>query len=196
MSNESKEVYLLLAPKNITVKNEIDGIKVSWNASQSAIKYIVMRKDVSTGSVVCIGEPKVNYIIDKGTKNLSAYTYSVTAVDKDGLKSKSSAYTLDFYRVTPPVVKSATPETKAVNIIWSPVAGIDSYIIYRGVEGGWIKIGTAPVGTTSFKDTDVVSGIQYKYTVTAVKNNCESYLGDDNSKTATYVNMPSDLKAS
>lgn len=196
MSNESKEVYLLLAPKNIIVKNEIDGIKVSWNASQSAIKYIVMRKDVSTGSVVCIGEPKVNYIIDKEAKNLSAYTYSVTAVDKDGLKSKSSAYTLDFYRVIPPIVKSAFPETKAVNIVWSPVAGIDSYIVYRGVEGGWIKIGTVPAGTTNFKDTDVASGIQYKYTVTAVKNNCESYLGDDNSKTATYVNMPSDLKAS
>ena len=100
------------------------------------------------------------------TNNLSAYTYSVTAVDKDGLKSKSSAYTLDFYRVTPPVVKSATPETKAVNIIWSPVAGIDSYIIYRKVDnGGWVKIGTTGADVTNFKDTDVASGVQYKYTV-------------------------------
>ena len=196
MSGESKEVYILLSPKNITVKNEIDGIKVAWNSSQGAVKYIVMRKDVNTGSVTCIGEPKVNYIIDKDAKNLSAYTYSVTAVDKDGLKSKSSAYTLDFYRVSPPVVKSATPETKAVNIVWDKVLGVDSYIIYRSTDGSWVKIGTASSDATTFKDTDVVSGVQYKYTVTAVKNNCESYLGDGNSKTATYVNMPSDLTAS
>lgn len=196
MSGESKEVYILLSPKNISVKNEIDGIKVSWNSSQGAVKYIVMRKDVNTGSVTCIGEPKVNYIIDKDAKNLSAYTYSITAVDKDGLKSKSSAYTLDFYRVSPPVVKSATPETKAVNIVWDKVPGVDSYIIYRSTDGGWVKIGTASSDVTTFKDTDVLSGVQYKYTVTAMKNNCESYLGDANSKTATYVNMPSDLTAS
>ena len=113
------------------------------------------------------------------------------------MKSKSSAYTLDFYRVSPPIVKSATPETKTVNIVWDKVSGVDSYIIYRKVDnGGWVKIGTTGADVTNFKDTDVASGVQYKYTVTATKNNCESYLGDDNSKTATYVNMPSDLTAS
>ena len=197
MSAESKEVYLLLAPKNIVVKNEIEGIKVSWDLSSSAVKYIVMRKDMKTGVAVSIGKPDVNYIVDKDAENLSAYTYSVTAVDKDGMKSKSSAYTLDFYRVSPPIVKSATPETKTVNIVWDKVSGVDSYIIYRKVDnGGWVKIGTTGADVTNFKDTDVASGVQYKYTVTATKNNCESYLGDDNSKTATYVNMPSDLTAS
>ncbi len=196
MSAESKEVYILLAPKNIVVKNELDGVKVSWEASLGAVKYIVMRKDIKTGVAVFIGEPKENYIVDKRAENLSGYSYSITAVDKDGLKSKCSAYTLDFYRVSPPIVKSATPETKAVNIAWDKVSGIDSYIIYRSTDGGWVKIGTAPSDVTSFKDTDVVSGVQYKYTVTAVKNNCESYLGESNSKTATYVNMPSDLTAS
>lgn len=196
MSAESKEIYLLLAPKNIVVKNEIDGIKVTWESSPSAVKYSVMRKDIKTGLAVCIGEPKVNYIVDKDAVNLSGYAYSVIAVDKDGLKSKGNAYTLDFYRVSPPMVKSATPETKAVNIVWDKVTGVDSYIIYRSVDGGWVKIGTATSDSTTFKDTDVVSGVQYKYTVTAIKNNCESYLGDDNSKSATYVNMPSDLTAS
>lgn len=196
-SEQSKEVYLFLAPKNIVVKNEIDGIKVSWDSSVSATKYIVMRKDIKTGVAVSIGEPNVNYIIDKNVTNLSSYAYSVVAVDKDGVKSKSSPYTLDFYRVSPPIVKSATPETKAVNIVWEKVSGVDSYIIYRKVDnGGWVKIGTANADATNFKDDDVASGVQYKYTVTATKNNCESYLGDSNSKTATYVNMPSDLTAS
>ena len=196
MSAESKEIYILLAPKNVVVKNEINGIKVSWDSSESADHYVVMRKDVKTGASTCIGEPKDNYILDKNAVNLSGYAYSVSAVDNAGKESKGSAYTLDFYRVSPPEVLSATPETQAVSIVWNKVSGVDSYIIYRSTDNAWVKIGTASSDTTSFTDKDVKSGVQYKYTVTAVKNNCESYLGDENAKYATYVNIPSDLTAS
>ncbi|MBQ6935376.1 MAG: hypothetical protein IJN49_02395, partial [Clostridia bacterium] len=78
---------------------------------------------------------------------------------------------------------------------WNKVSGIDSYNIYRHSDGNWMKIATVSNDVESYKDTEVKSGVKYYYTVTAVMDNTESYLGEENSKSATYVNKPSELEA-
>ena len=86
--------------------------------------------------------------------------------------------------MTPPKVLSATPETNAITVKWEAVAGIDSYRVYRTTDNSWVKISDVKASETSFIDTTVNSGTQYKYTVTSVKNNSESYIAEGNFKSA------------
>jgi fibronectin type 3 domain-containing protein len=143
-----------------------------------------------------LGETKNTEYLDKGVTSLTSYAYSIVSVDSEGTESQGNAFTLDFCRVTPPKVLSATPETNAITVKWEAVDGIDSYRVYRTTDNSWVKISDVKASETSFIDTTVNSGTQYKYTVTSVKNNSESYIAEGNFKSATYVNRPSDITAS
>ncbi len=196
MTISNTEIYFLCAPKNVVLENTKTGIKISWSGADNAASYQIKRKDAITGEVIILGESKTPYFMDETVENLLSYAYSVTAIDSMGVSSESSAFTIDFCRVVSPEVLSATPETNAITLVWDAISGVESYNIYRKTDGNWSKITTVGADVSSYKDTSVTSGIRYSYTVTAVKNNTESYLVDENSKSATYVNKPSNLKAS
>ena len=190
------EVYFLRSPKNISVQNVMNGMKVSWEPSINAEYYIVKRIANDSGKPEVIAEVTSNSFVDISVVNFSSYSYSVTAVDSRGWGSVGNPYTNGFYRIAPPVVTNAIPEVNAVTVTWNSVSGVESYNIYRHTDGNWIKIATVENSAVSYKDTNVKSGVKYYYTVTAVKNNTESYIGEENTKSATYVNIPSELSAS
>ena len=196
MTTKDGTIYYLGSPKNIIVKNIAEGISVSWDSVANAVKYKVIRRNALTGETRVLGETKNTEYLDKGVTSLTSYAYSIVSVDSEGTESQGNAFTLDFCRVTPPKVLSATPETNAITVKWETVVGVDSYRIYRTTDNSWVKISDVKSSETSFVDTTVNSGTQYKYTVTAVKNNSESYIADGNFKSATYVNRPSDITAS
>lgn len=196
MATIDYDVYFLRSPKNVTLKNAMNGIEISWDASPNADYYIIRKIVNDSGVILGVAEPRTNYFLDTDVANLSSYSYSVTAVDANGISSVGNPYTISFCRVLPPVVTNAIAETSSITVTWNPVSGVDSYNIYKNKDGAWVKIGSVASDVTTYNDTDISSGVQYTYTVTAVKNNTESYLGDENSKSATYVNMPSALKAS
>lgn len=189
-------VYFLRSPKNISVSNVMNGLKVTWEPSKNAEYYVVRRITNNSGVAEVIAEVSVTSLVDIWVDNLNEYSYSITAVDKNGWGSIGNPYTNSFARILPPIVENAIPETNSITVKWNKVTGIDSYNIYRHTDGNWVKIATVENTATSYKDTDVSSGVKYYYTVTAVKNNTESYIGKENTKSATYVNMPSELSAS
>lgn len=190
------DVYFLRSPANVTLKNAMNGIEISWDVSENAEYYLIRKIVNNSGVVIGVAEPRTNYFLDTDVANLSDYSYSVTAVDANGISSVGNPYTINFCRVLPPIVTNAKAETNSITVAWNPVSGVDSYNVYKISDGAWVKIASVPSTETSYKDTSVKSGVQYTYTITAVKNNTESYLGDENSKSATYVNMPSELSAS
>ena len=196
MTTKDGTIYYLGSPKNIVVKNVAEGIRVSWDSVANAVKYKVVRKNALTGETLVLAETKNAEYLDKNVTSLTSYAYSIVAVDSEGTESQGNAFTLDFCRVTPPKVLSATPETNAITVKWEAVDGIDSYRVYRTTDNSWVKISDVKASETSFIDTTVNSGTQYKYTVTSVKNNSESYIAEGNFKSATYVNRPSDITAS
>ena len=196
MATIDYDAYFLRSPKDISVKNTMNGLVVSWEASKNAEYYIVKRitGDESTGTV--IAEVKTTSLTDESVENSEKYAYSVIAVDANGISSIGNPYTLSFYRVLPPEVTSVTASTDSIIVNWEAVEGVDSYNVYRLENKSWVKIATLASGETTYEDPTVLSGVQYTYTVTAVKNNSESYLGEDNAKSATYVNKPTNLNAS
>ena len=75
-----------------------------------------------------------------------------------------------------------------VKVSWTEVKGATSFKIYRSElqNGAWTKfsqVGTAKSNVKSFTDTTVVSGVQYKYKVKAIK----SKTGQTSSETAAYL---------
>ena len=58
-----------------------------------------------------------------------------------------------------------------IDLVWAPVpdADLDGYDIYRHEDGGTpVRINSAPVKTPAFRDTNVVSGKTYFYSVSAL----------------------------
>ena len=189
-------VYFLSSPKNISVSNVMDGLKVSWEPSKNAEYYIIRRITNNSGISEVLAEVSVTSFTDIWVDNLSAYSYSITAVDKNGLGSIGNPYTNSFPRILPPLVESVIPETNSITVTWNKVTGVDYYNVYRHTDGNWVKMATVENTSDSYKDTDVNSGVKYYYTVTAVMDSTESYIGEENTKSATYVNLPSELSAS
>ncbi len=195
MAVNENQVYFLKAPQNINTENVIDGIKLSWEHSKNATSYIIRKYNVDTGkSEIIAADFYRDYFIDIDVTHLAKYSYSVNAVDRDGTENNGEVYTQPTRRVNPPFVTGATAGAGEVVVTWNAVPHIDSYNIYRKEGSEWLKIGSVTQENV-FKDTTVLSGVKYEYTVTAVKDNAESYIGEENKVGITYVSTPTDLKA-
>ena len=77
-----------------------------------------------------------------------------------------------------PTVKIAN-NAKGVKVAWSKVSGATGYTVYRSEykKGEWTKWasrGTAKANNSSWVDTKVTSGVQYKYTVRAINGKYKS----------------------
>jgi hypothetical protein len=68
-------------------------------------------------------------------------------------------------------VSSGVGQAEFVDLIWAPVTDADlaGYNVYRHQEGGQpVKVNSELVKTPAFRDTSVVSGAKYLYSVSAV----------------------------
>jgi len=69
------------------------------------------------------------------------------------------------------VVFSGPGQQPFIDLIWAPVADadLDGYNVYRHEEGSSpVKVNAQPVKTPSYRDTNVVSGKTYWYSISAV----------------------------
>jgi hypothetical protein len=68
-------------------------------------------------------------------------------------------------------VFSGPGQLPSIDLIWAPVtdADLDGYNVYRREDGGdAVRVNTELVKTPAFRDTAVVSGKTYSYSVSAV----------------------------
>lgn len=173
---EADKSNIFLKSPNVTdAKNSTQGIKVYWEKVGGAKKYRVYRKE--NGSAwVKLGDVSANTFnfTDKNVKFGSKYDYTVKAVSGKNL----SAYTkiATTYRVDYPRLNNVTATSGGLKVSWSKVAKADYYTIYRRInDSEWRRVGTTKNGTTlSFTDKNVVSGVNYNYTVIAWYKNSKS----------------------
>ena len=162
---------ILMAAPTVTVKNDRNGITVSWSKVKGATGYRIYRK-TGSGSwkqIKAISDASVTEYTDTGAKSGTEYLYTVRGynkiakmngyVDKTGVSSIWINY--------PSTITVKVSSDSAV-VSWSKVEGATGYRIYRKTNSGSYEALGLRKGTT-FEDTAIKKGNYYTYTVRAYK---------------------------
>jgi len=135
--------------------------KVTLSGSSSAIATT----DTS-GNYSFSGLPNGSYVVTP-TQSGYSFTPSSTSVSISGASKSGVNFTA-----------TATLVTHSISLHWSVSTSpsISGYNLYRGsVSGGpYAKLNALPIATTSYLDSNVVSGQTYFYVATTVQSTTES----------------------
>lgn len=171
------KIKRVVAPSNLTVKNNDGKIEVSWSKVSGATSYKLFRRTVNSNGTksdwASMGSASTALkYTDKSVKKGTTYEYAVRAY--------SSGYYNGLYS-TKTIVCMANPDfsveatVTGVKISWSKVSGAAGYKVYRKVKGGsWVTVKNASASTTSYTDTSAPSGKYLYYTVKAINGSSAS----------------------
>jgi len=158
----------LAPPAGLTATFGDTRITLDWTPSAGASTYTVYRKvsgelaftEFATGVVA----PP---FIDTGLTNGTRYYYQLRAFGggtQSGISATVSAVPLPPPPAAPPVV-TAVPGNARVTLTWSALPDATSYKIYRSTTGTFDGPAIASTTSTTFKNTGLVNGTMYYYTV-------------------------------
>ena len=188
-TDEPVEILYVAPPETITFANNSASTTVTWNQVDGAIGYEVYRATDSTGEftlVASVGGNVLKYT-DSNVESGKTYMYKVRSKSVEGYSAFSKAATNVFLAI--PQISSIANSYTGITFSWKPVAGADSYRIYRKVYGAkyWTYITTVNASTFSYNDTEAVNGKVMCYTVKAMNGTSASaYLA----KCMTAVDAP------
>ena len=172
-------------------------IKIKWTPVVSATEYRIYRAEYNESKKKYSSFKKVKTVsgatkewTDKNVTSGKKYKYCIKAVNGSVVCDKKVSNTLYF--LTKTTAKSAKAKT-GLKVSWTAVKGATSFKIYRSElqDGSWTKftqVGKVGSKSLSFTDTTVISGVQYKYKVKAIK----SSTGQTSSETSAilYLQAP------
>lgn len=158
----------LAPPTGVSAASGDSRVTLNWSPSAGAASYTVYRKTgAETIYSVLAGGLASPPFVDTGLTNGKRYYYRVRAFAagaQSELSAKASAVPLPPPPATAPVVSAVAGNGK-VTLTWNVLADATSYKIYRSTTG---VFDGPPVGSTSgttFKNTALVNGTTYFYTV-------------------------------
>jgi RHS repeat-associated protein len=152
-------------------------IVVTWNPVQDAVSYNIYRGTSSNGegaTAYAAGlSPTSTYInsyTDSSVTSGTTYYYKVTAVvfNGEGPDSKEVSATADSTLLAAPELK-VSPALGVAKLSWSAVTGATSYNIYRSQDNYTYLNYIKNVGSTTFSDSNVITGETYYYYVVPVR---------------------------
>lgn len=154
------------APK-FSVKNVVDGMKISWNPVRGVYAYRVYYKS-SNGWTRITQTTGTSYTY-KNVSNNKKYTYTVRGVNRNGSFATSyntSGVSLYYYNAPN---MSVANYKEGVRVTWNAIPGISYYRVYRHTStSSWGRI-IDRTDKTSYVDSHAESNTDYWYTVRAVK---------------------------
>lgn len=162
---------VLTTPELTAIKNTSTGVQITWNASEGAVKYRVIRK-TGNGAWEKIGEPITGTsFTDTTAVSGTTYCYSVRCTNAAGT-AYTSGYDAEGLTITflsAPKFSSVTNTSTGALVSWEAVPGAHKYRVYRMVPGGsWKKL--ADTAETTYTDSTAVSGSTYLYSVHCVND--------------------------
>ena len=185
-------------PQNLRARLTAEGIMLAWDPVSPAreipglrYEYRVYRRDVATnhdsvaGEVQLAGDPNPT-LLDTGFEWEKTYDYRITVVTLVEQASGSAqvegddsppvqVMAHDVFPPKPPTglqaVFSGPGQKPFIDLVWAGngEADLAGYNVYRHEAGSEpVKINTELVKTPAFRDSDVVPGHQYFYSISAV----------------------------
>jgi hypothetical protein len=185
-------------PADFRAELTASGVAFNWTASVETATpagiqyhYRIYRRDENTGKDTIVGESSVTTPAsaqspDAGFEWEKAYLYRITSLSSKSVNGgdvqvegdDSPSVRIVAHDVFPPAVPSGLQAVYAgdgqklsVDLIWGPVTDADlaGYNIYRREEGGSLaKLNADMVKTPAYRDSAVVSGKGYLYSVSAI----------------------------
>lgn len=198
---------LALPPTNVRASDGLFllKIKVSWNASNGAERYLIYRRVFNTpDAYVMVGETTDTYYDDFSIDDINAFEYAVTSVNGFGESDLSTSDT--GYRATNASLPSPPDHVQAsdwdyadmVTIEWDTVENASSYEIYRNVLGvtDIILIGNSL--SNYYEDFGAEPNVIYEYRIKSVNSIGSSidYSAPDEGSVLPPPAVPSGLSAS
>lgn len=157
------------APFITSLENAADGVSLTWNGVEGAEYYAVFSKR-DGGSWVRKGIVNGYTFTDDAVYSGSTYSYKVRCTDAEGTKYTSpntdEGPSIVFLRQ--PELRTVTNAHGGVRLTYGSTPGADSYEIYRGIDGDYALL--AATDGLTYLDTTAQAGVEYTYTVRAVKN--------------------------
>lgn len=151
-------------------------IFLTWTASitDDVVQYQIHRSNYESFGYKKIATISALEYEDNIGADDKTYYYKIIPLDKDGLEG-------DFdYKATKgetlgkpekPNLAQATLQGNVLNLSWSSVPRAVSYNVIKKTKQNFFQYNTTKfenINSTSFQDGDIVSGIDYKYSIQAV----------------------------
>ena len=192
---ESDPIYYIKAPTGVAGENIVDGIKVTWDESDGAIRYAVMRVDMYQGNVLLaeIDADEVLEYIDTEVSWNESYSYAVKAISVNG-ESLVGDSSVSILRIG--AMGIATPELAkgGIRVTWEPYDEADGYAVFRNDGSGWFQVNE--VTGPEYIDENVHSAKTYAYAVGAVIGESRGIVLTDDAPQLKYIAPVSAIAAS
>lgn len=147
----------------------INGMKITWKATEGADFYRVYKKNSKGGwdKLKDVAAANTSYV-DTTARNGVKESYAVRSYN-DGRSFKTYDQITGLYVASPAKVAASNAAT-GVKVSWSAVSGADAYRVYKrvvnadGTKSGWTQVVKSTTAKT-VTDTDVSSNNRYEYCV-------------------------------
>ncbi len=157
-------------PEIISLKNVVGGVEVSWNETDGAAFYNIMRRVAGetewtklASRAASLDEKYKDTNVEEGV----TYEYDIiSATDTFQSISAEKGETITY--IPSPQVISIQNNLQGVALTWNTILNANRYTIYRwenGVDTGFLPYDT--VSDNSYVDSSVEAGKTYAYTVQA-----------------------------
>lgn len=154
-------------PPITEIKNETNGVYMTWNIVDSTGQYFIYRK-VADNNWIRIASTTDRHFLDTSAANAVTYNYAICSADlgenllSDHFKTPGSYSTITYY--VPPEVVSVENAVGGVRVKWNMVEGVTNYrVLHKTANTDWETL--ADVTTLDYLDTAVSSGTTYTYAV-------------------------------
>ena len=180
----------IFAP-NLTVTGKTNQIHLSWSDVEGAEKYRIYRSTNGADFTLYKECMETEYFDDSPAKGVE-YFYKVKAVTTvNGIDYASKSSDVDsIVSLTPPVL-NVSGENGTVKLVWSEVAGITTYYIYRSTDGKNYEYCNSTT-QNRYTDSSATPCKKYYYTVEANDpDDNEHYVGRfSNSESVVPISAP------
>lgn len=172
-----KYTYEGLAAPTVTAAAEPEGVRLTWDAVEGAVKYRAYFKS-SSGDWKSMGETESPEFVDDDVYPGTEYTYAVRCINSKGysVSDLSDSVTATYKGVDTPQMTLIENDPEGIRMQWEPVEGATLYrIYYKNSKGSWVRM--AQTTETEYLDTELDLGDSFYYTIRCV-NAAGSFMSD------------------
>ncbi len=151
-------------------KNVVGGIEISWNETQGAAFYNIMRRLPGETEWVKLASRAASLNESYKDTNVTegvTYEYDIVSAT-DTFQSINAQKGVEITYIPAPQVTSISNTLQGINITWNPILNANRYTVLRwenGVNTGFLPYDT--VSDASYTDANITPGKTYAYTVKA-----------------------------